>query len=368
MRPTLVGTFCRIGLPSLWIVGALLSLAACQDDVAPTAPPNRSIATSAGSPGPLAPPSNIDSDLDGITDTKEETLARQFRPFWDHDNQESWFPISLDEWGAIGRYVGVPSNSYNSITTLHNAAVARPNDDMFTSDGIYAGFVICNDTFPSWNRRPGCNDAPTFVEAFPVQGSRFSKTNLVWIQYWLFYQSSASDGGPFGPPFNFWAHYGDWEHICVLTSLDDLGVKTASPIELHFHAHGGNHRTTSFASHSDRRCTQYGLTHSECYGTKHPRVYVQAWGHASYSTPGSGADGPHNGGYRFNDDQLNNPLIFLTNHRLSNFNTYDMMARFNGQWGNSSGSPIGPLEWNGPCDHDYHRLFGTVYVGNWTSC
>jgi hypothetical protein len=42
--------------------------------------------------------------MDGITDINEERIARQYRPFWDHDLQEGYFPISVVEWASLGRF------------------------------------------------------------------------------------------------------------------------------------------------------------------------------------------------------------------------------------------------------------------------
>lgn len=343
-------------------------LASCsQERSVPTAPTNLELS------GVMAPPVNQDSDADGITDINEERIARQYRPYWDHDDQEAWFPISLVDWSSLGRYVGVSSNSFSTLYSFHAAAINRPNDDIFTATGIYPGKSFCNDTLSSPGL-PGCNDAPTFIEVFPVSGSHYGKSNLVWIQYWQLYHYSLSDN-PLIPGWNG-AHFGDWEHICVLASLNDLGNKTAKPVDMHFHAH--NHwffvRTTTADWHSDLRCTTHGLSHSQCYGTRHPRVYVESLAHGMHYDAGSTLTNPHYGGYRFNDDQLNNPIRWLTQHPASDYSSYDTFKRFFGQWGHSSGSPLGPTAWNSACDHDYYPRYyqliggGTANVGDWTAC
>ena len=83
---------------------------------------------------------------------------------------------------------------------------------------------------------------------------------------------------------------------------------------------------------------------------------------------------PHYGGGRAGDDQLNNPLVWLTKHPASDYPSYDKFTRFFGKWGHSSSNPIGPTAWNSACDHDYYPRYyqliggGVESVGDWKAC
>ena len=243
---------------------------------------------------------------------------------------------------------------------------------MFTADTIAEGLEFCNDTLSPPNTYPDCNDAPTYVEVFPVSGAHNGKNDLVWIQYNLFYGYSAYDSSS---PING-EHTGDWEHLCILASLDDLGAKTAFPVDMHFHSHGGYERSsTAYSWHSDHRCETHGLSHSACYGTRHPRVFVEAWGHGMHDSPGWSPvlGNPHNGGYGPADDTLNNPMYFMSEHRASPYYLNGIFNGFDGEWGHIGGSPKGPLNFNGACDHDWWPdQFGnpqvTVDVSYWLVC
>lgn len=362
-------------LTALVLSGLVLACTADEENGSPTAPsaprPSAGIVIFPDG-GERILPGTWDTDADGLSDVDEELLLRQFRPFWYFDNQENGFPISVTEWSKLGRYVGASWNAYSSISTLRNAVNTLPSGTMYTVEGFYQEPGLCYDTevgpWPSWIT--DCNDAPVYVDAVPVKNS-----NFVWLHYYLFFQVDVKDvsstwWNPFITDVN---HWGDWEHVCVLVTRDMIGYydvtkKTQGPIGIHFHHHGDVTSTNmALAWHQDRRCQQYGVSHYQCYGTKHPRVYVQAWTHGMYRSPGSDYRGPYQGGWGTYDDQLDNPLVFMTPHGLSGLEG-EVVRMFKGRWGHSTSvnpwgnSPKGPMIFNGLADHDYKP---SPLIGDW---
>ena len=303
-------------------------------------------ALACGGGGPVSPPPSDDLDEDGLADLEEEALLRQYRPVWSFDPSETLFPISLEEWAALGERVraasGEGSAPYSDPASLLAAVQAFPDGVMVTAEEPRSGLPPCG-------AGPGCNDAPEFVDAIPVSFTRNGRGNLVWLQYWLLYHYDlklALPGSDQRPQ-----HHGDWEHVCVLASLDDLGDPDAPPVELHFHAHG-NLDVAGDAS----------AWHADAAGSFHPRVYVEAGGHASFRDPGETLLGPHFGGL-IDPDGLDHPLAFLQPHATNRNDPGDEIVRaFSGTWGQTDGetgvSPVGPLVFDGPCDHDYDRSPG----------
>jgi hypothetical protein len=304
------------------------------------------LALGCGGSGPMSPPPSADLDDDGLADLEEQALLEQFQPVWDFDETETLFPISLEEWAALGERVvdtsGGESAPYSDIESLLAAVQALPDGIMETAAEPYAGKPPCG-------AGALCNDAPVFVDAIPVGFSLNGRDDLVWLQYWLFYQYDLKQALPGSQVRS--QHHGDWEHVCVLVSLDDLGAAGAPPVGIHFHAHG-NLEVADDAS----------AWHADAFGEFHPHVYVEAGGHASYRDPGVTLLGPHQGG-RIDPDGLTHPLIFLQPHATNRNDPVDEIAQgFHGRWGQTMGetgeSPIGPLDVNQPCDHDYDRSPG----------
>ena len=296
-----------------------------------------------GDGGPTSPPPSADLDADGLADLEEEAILRQYRPVWDFDVTESLFPISLEEWAGLGERVmaasGPGSAPYSDPASLLTAIQAFPDGFMVTRGEPYPGFPPCG-------AGAACNNAPVFVDAIPVGFTLNGRGNLVWLHYWLLYHydlKQALPGSDQRPQ-----HHGDWEHVCVLASLSDLGNPAAPPVSLHFHAHGGlDVADDASAWHADQA------------GSFHPRVYVEAGGHASYRDAGVTLLGPHEGG-AIDPDGLSHPLVFLQPHASNRSDPVDEIARgFHGRWGQTLGetgeSPIGPLNFNDRCDHDYTR-------------
>ncbi|HYO46206.1 MAG TPA: hypothetical protein VEY33_05905 [Gemmatimonadota bacterium] len=299
-----------------------------------------------GGSGPMSPPPSDDLDGDGLADLEEEALLRQYRPVWDFDETETLFPISLEEWASLGERVTAASGSgsapYSDPASLLAAVQAFPDGVMVTAGTPYPGLPPCGSG-------PQCNDAPVYVDAIPVGFSLNGRDDLVWLHYWLFYHYDLKQALPGSEQRS--QHYGDWEHVCVLVSLDDLADPGAPPVSLHFHAHGG--LVVSDAA---------SAWHADGSGAFHPRVYVEAGGHASYRVAGESLLGPHQGG-RIDPDGLSHPLVFLQPHATNRNDPVDEIVRgFRGRWGQTAGetgeSPIGPLDVNQPCDHDYERSPG----------
>jgi hypothetical protein len=293
--------------------------------------------------GPVSPPPSDDLDDDGLADLEEEAILRQYRPVWSFDPSETLFPIGLADWAALGERVVAASGSgsaeYSDPASLLTAVRAFPSGVMVTAEEPHPGLPPCAGG-------SGCNDAPVFVDAIPVDFALGGRGNLVWLHYWLLYHydlKRALPGSDQRPQ-----HYGDWEHVCVLASLDDLGDPDAPPVGLHYHAHG-NLDVAEEAS----------AWHADAAGSFHPRVYVEAGGHASFRDPGETLLGPHFGGV-IDPDGLQHPLAFLQPHDTNRSDPVDeIAAAFHGKWGQTDGetgvSPVGPLEFADPCDHDYDR-------------
>lgn len=300
------------------------------------------VATGCGGDGPVSLPPSADGDGDGLADLEEEAILRQYRPVWDFDaGEETFYPISLADWAALGERVAGASGSaaYSDPATLLAAVQAFPSGTMETAVEPFPGEPPCGAGV-------GCNAAPDFVDAVPVGFSFQGRGNLVWLHYWKLYHydlKRALPGSNQRPQ-----HYGDWEHVCVLVSLDDLGDPDAAPVSLHYHAHGNLDVTPDAAEWQ-----------ADGAGRFHPRVYVEAGGHASYRDPGESLLGPHFGG-AIDPDGLTHPLAFLRSHTSNRTDPVDEITNaFHGRWGQTEGetgeSPIGPLEFNQPCDHDYDR-------------
>lgn len=340
--------------------GASMATSCGGEEPLPTSPRDLEVSSDVGT---LELPGDFDSDGDGLSDVDEETIVRQYRPAFAYDGQESWFPVSIDtEWALLGEYVGFPGNTFWDLPSLSTAVQEMPGGDMILPEEIYTGIIFCTDTLDyGWQLPGGCNNAAVYVEAVPLNPFENwnGKSNLVWIQYWLLSGASASDN-----VFNINnPHTGDWEHICVLASLDDLGDKFAPPVSIHYHRHGGvDVADTAYAYRADRRCDTSGVTHSLCYGTKHPVVYVEAQGHGSYRSPGEGSCGPTGGGWLEWDDMLNNPIRFMVPHEASSFYEVTIFDLHGGKWG-SDDSPRSPLVFNSRCDHDYKTNLSTVDWG-----
>ena len=296
--------------------------------------------------GPVSPPPSDDLDDDGLEDLEEEAILRQYRPVWSFDLSETLFPIGLADWASFGQHVmaasGQGSSEYSDLSSLLTAVQTFPGGVMVTADLPRPGLPPCGGG-------TGCNSAPVFVDAIPVGFAMNGRQNLVWLHYWLLYHYDiklALPGSGQRPQ-----HYGDWEHVCVLASMDDLGNPAAPPVGLHYHAHG-NLDVADDAS----------AWHSDAAGSFHPRVYVEAGGHASFRDPGETLLGPHFGGL-IDPDGLDHPLAFLQPHATNRSNPIDeIIGTFHGRWGHTDGetgvSPLGPLEFENPCDHDYDRSPG----------
>ena len=296
--------------------------------------------------GPVSPPPSDDLDDDGLADLEEDAILRQYRPVWSFDPSETLFPIGLADWASFGERVmaasGQESSEYSDLESLLTAVQAFPGGVMVTAEVPRPGLPPCGGGV-------GCNNAPVFVDAIPVGFALNGRRNLVWLHYWLLYHYDiklALPGSDQRPQ-----HYGDWEHVCVLASMDDLGNPAAPPVGLHYHAHG-NLDVADDAS----------AWHSDAAGSFHPRVYIEAGGHASFRDPGETLLGPHFGGL-IDPDGLEHPLAFLQPHATNRSNPIEeIVGTFHGTWGQTNGetgvSPPGPLEFEDPCDHDYDRSPG----------
>lgn len=301
------------------------------------------LALACGDGGPTSPPPSDDLDGDGLADLEEDAILRQYRPVWDFDVTEDLFPISLEEWASLGERVmaasGPGSAPYSDPATLLTAIQAFPEGFMVTREEPYSGFPPCG-------AGALCNNAPVFVDAVPASFALNGRGNLVWLHYWLLYHYDLKQ--PLPGSGDRPQHFGDWEHVCVLASLSDLGNPAAPPVSLHFHAHGGLDVAADASA-----------WHSDAAGSFHPHVYVEAGGHASYRDAGVTLLGPHEGG-RIDPDGLSHPLVFLQPHASNRSDPVDEIAGgFHGRWGQTLGetgeSPIGPLDFNDRCDHDYTR-------------
>lgn len=283
----------------------------------------------------MALPEDTDSDFDGLSDSEEERLLRQYRPYWYFDGQEFIFPISITDWANLGRWVedGGEKLFYTNIVEMKNAVQILPNGKLAPHAHMIGG----------WRE-----NAPVYVDALlmPPAFSDAGRDSLVWLQYWLLFGDDRKYDS-----FNIW-HRGDWEHICVLVERNRTSIKT-TPVKIHWHHHGG----------ADISSSAYAY-HSDTYGTRHPRVYIEAGAHGMFRDPGDGLYGPHDDNGGSADNPLDNQMIFMVPHWSNRSSRYeqDILAIFNGLWGNAwewpTGPPKGPLEFNDSCDHDY-RSFPT---------
>ncbi len=313
------------------------------------------VAVGCAGSGPLGPgvlDVGADLDGDGLADAIETQAALQYLPAWDFDPDEAFFPVSVREWAELGGDVeeqdGSASTAYDGIESLLSAVRAHPAGVMRTSRERYAGRAPCAG-------RVGCLDAPVFVDVVRARFDLDGRTDLVWLHYWLFF---AYDGKPAPPELEIDVeHVGDWEHVCVLAALADVGRPDRPPLGIHFHAHGSLEVAPEAEWVADPACAG-GLDASGCAGTFHPRVYVESRGHASFRRPGNGTFGPHRGGAFDPSGSLGRPLLFMTSHGSNAGTDEDEVVReFRGVWGQTkrdlTRSPVGPLVANQACDHDY---------------
>lgn len=323
---------------SLLLITTALTLTSCAED--PMAPagagegPRSDIRI--GDVDPLLP-TTTDTDVDGLSDTEEETLLRQYRPMWYFDGQEFVFPISVGQWGLATGSIG-PYRYWN-LPSLKDAVYRNSSGTMTPTEYFIVG-----------DRE---EDAPIYVDAVPMPRTFTvdGKRDLVWLHYYLLF---GEDAKLILLPFGL-RHRGDWEHICVLVERAAAGNKNRRPVRLHFHHHGQlDVSSSAYAWHRDG------------WGNYHPRVYVEAGAHGMYRNPGQGPVGPHASGAGSPDNPLDNPMRFMTSHWSSRRGTSrdekDILQRFKGTWGDTAGSPRGPLQYNSACDHDYRsRPFSSSF-------
>ena len=324
------------GRPGRWVRGALgVWLAAAATACAGGGP---------SGPGPDPDP-GVDSDGDGLSDDVEMALVRQYRPVWEWDAAEEIWPISVEEWAGFGGRVtrGAEVREYDDVAGFAVAVAALPDGAMETVADVRAGAAPCA-------AGAGCDRAPIYVDAVPARFSQAGRENLVWLHYWLFFHFDRK----FAQTLDL-SHYGDWEHVCVLVSRDDLGRSDAPPVGLHFHSHGVLVVADAAAVwHADPACAA-GTVSPGCHGTRHPAAYVEANGHGMFAGPGETLLGPHFGQRSNPAEQLDNPIAFLTPHSTNATSAIDDAIRaFRGRWGQTAGaSPFGPLVPTQPCDHDW---------------
>ncbi|HUP19019.1 MAG TPA: hypothetical protein VM778_03595 [Gemmatimonadota bacterium] len=312
------------------------------------------VACSGGGPSGPGPDPGLDSDGDGLGDDVEMALILQYRPVWEWDAAEEIWPISVEEWAGYGGRVmrGAESREYDDVASFASAAAALPDGTMETVADIRAGAAPCA-------AGAGCDHAPVYVDAVPARFSHRGRGNLVWLHYWLFFHFDRK----VLPPATDLSHYGDWEHVCVLVSLDDLGDPDAPPVGVHFHHHGLLDVVDAAEWHADPACAG-GTSSPGCRGTRHPAAYVEANGHGMFPGPGETLLGPHFGERSNAADMLDNPVVFLTPHSTNSTSPVDDAIRaFRGRWGQTPGaSPFGPLVPTQPCDHDWDA---TPTLGDW---
>lgn len=334
----------RLGLGSS-IVGLMIAIA-CSSSDSPIGPNSEhgSLSLSKGNPGGgiLSLPEDVDSDGenglgDGLSDAAEETLLRQYRPYWNFDSQEFIFPISITNWGAVGGVVLFAyAQSYNNVYSLYQAASAQPFGSMRPPSNV---------TIIGWRE-----NAPVYVDAVPMpSGYRLTNqtdpnSDLVWLHYWLFF------GEDFKYSSFFLNHRGDWEHVCVLVEETSRGIKTRKPVRLHWHHHQG----------ADIYLAAYDYE-PDAWGNYHPFVWIEAGAHGLYRNPGGGNPvvGPHDDDGGSPDNPLDNPMLFMTPHWSNRSNPIEMnlLQTFNGIWGYTNDpaaqAPRNPLEYESECTHDY---------------
>lgn len=307
-----------------------------------------------GGPSGPGPDPGPDSDSDGLRDDVELALVLQYRPVWAWDAAEEIWPISVEDWAGYGGRVtrGAESSEYADLAGLLAAVTVLPDGTMETAADVRSGAAPCA-------AGGGCDQAPIYVDAVPAAFSHRGRGNLVWLHYWLFFHFDDKRL----PPATDLSHYGDWEHVCVLASLDDLGDPDAPPVGLHFHHHDQLDVTEVAEWHADPACAG-GSSSPGCRGIRHPAGYVEANGHGVFPGPGETLLGPHFGARLNPADQLDNPVVFLTPHS-TNASTMadDVIRAFRGRWGQTPvRSPFGPLVATGPCDHDWGA---TPALGDW---
>jgi len=319
----------RLAASTLVLLTTSLALAGCggeSDDAGPVGPPRV--------------PSAGDLDGDGLSDDDELALARQFRPYWDLDPVETVFPISVEEWAEFGGTVtsaGGTTRTYRDLATLHAAVLAAPDGVMTTAVDPFGGAPPCTDAVR-------CSGAPIYADAVPVSFTLAGRSDLVWLHYWLFFHHDFKQT-PLGTST---IHIGDWEHVCVLVAREDRGRLDAPPVGLHYHHHGSlDVVDTAPAWHADP------------LGARHGRVYVESGTHGMYPRPDRSFLGAHRGG-GVGDGLLAHPIAMITPHTTNASSTVDeVLATFRGRWGSDGTegnlNPLGPLEFNQPCDHDWRR-------------
>lgn len=283
--------------------------------------------------GTMVIPGSYDYDNDGLSDTDEETLVRQYRPYWYFDSQEFIFPISVTNYADIGGklvFGFYESAPYYDLFSLQDAVHSYPTGDMDSSDYLIVG-----------DRE---NYGPIYVDVVPMPSfyDIGGKYNLAWIHYWIFF----GDDRKYDAHDNW--HEADWEHICVMAERDYIGDVSRPPVKIHWHHHGG----------ADISSTAYAY-HIDSWGNYHPRVYVEAGAHGLFKYPGDDIYDPHNDGGGSPDKPLEKPIEFMTSHYSNRNYEYEMdiIQTFEGQWGNESeisSPPYGPLVFTDECDHDYN--------------
>jgi hypothetical protein len=147
-----------------------------------------------------------------------------------------------------------------------NNGISRPTRNNGTLLGTAEGFYLNNaGVAPAGNVIGGGVVAPMFVEEHPPAGSTGRK-----ISYWVFYGYD-----PKGPGIldNIFEHEGDWEHITIEFTTNDI------PTNVIYAAHGKDCAAVQYAWPNPANSSPISLTS----GT-HPVVYVAQGTHASYPT------------------------------------------------------------------------------------
>lgn len=323
----MIAVVCSRASIATFVLGLLITVNSCTDE---------NPLSAEGERGPLVPafelPDTYDLDSDGLSDRLEESLLRQYRPYWEFDGQEAIWPISVTNWADLGNYVLGPQEQrsyYSNLTTLYDAVTEPPYQafgDMFTEEVYFTSDPDSN--------------APTYVDAQDLPNSFCigPRCNLVWLHYWLFWQQDRKNY-----PVGTFSHYGDWEHMCLLVEENSEGDDNRTPVAFHWHHHGDADITATSGPWSYE---------SDSWGNKHPVAFVEALAHGIYRNPDSSF---HDGGGS-SDNPLDNPLVFMTSHwsnRSSGQLENEVIEFFEGDWGQSGGSPAGPTIFGSKCDHDY---------------
>lgn len=325
-------------LAGLLFLGA--SLAACNPS-GPVAPIDRSssLTLSAGGIGPNVIPGDTDLDEDGLGDTEEETLIRRYRPYFYFDGQEFIFPISINDWANIGgrNYLDLYNYyAYASLSGLYTAA-------------SYAPWGTMSPNYTTGGYRE--NYGPLYVDAVPMPESYSigGRDSLIHLHFWLFFSTDIKYSN------SQVQHEGDWEHVCVLAERKAVTDASLSPVKVHWHHHGGvTVSSTAYAYHTDG------------WGTKHPRAYVETGSHGIYRAPGTGGGGgPADDDAGSPVDPLTRDFRFMTTHWTNRTGgtpglEKDILQTFDGHWGgrgfawpSSDPGPLNPLEYVDNCGHDY---------------